>query len=346
MKKVAMIGPGTTSKGGIATVIANFEKTFSKDTVKIHYIASWREGNSIFRMLVLMKALFQFCMLLLAKKIDIAHIHIAQKGSFYRKVLFMRTAKMFRRKVILHMHGSQFDLFYDDRTPKQQQWIKKQLNHVDELIVLSEEWAKFYKQICKVKITIVENAVEVPTSNPYTNDGKTVVMFGRLGERKGTYDLLKAVELLGEKYATYEFVLYGDGDLEQVTQIIETKALSNVKIGGWIEAEQKKAVMDDAIIHVLPSYHEGLPMAILETMANGIPNISTPVGGIPQVIQHRANSGLVSPGDVEELSRELAYLLDNDVARKEQSQKAYTMIQTKFSIGSYNKKWESIYKGI
>lgn len=68
MKKVAMIGPGTTSKGGIATVIANFEKTFSKDTVKIHYIASWREGNSIFRMLVLMKALFQFCMLLLAKK--------------------------------------------------------------------------------------------------------------------------------------------------------------------------------------------------------------------------------------------------------------------------------------
>lgn len=62
---------------------------------------------------------------------------------------------------------------------------------------------------------------------------------------------------------------------------------------------------------VLPAYNEGFPVAIIEAMSAGLPIISTPVGGIPDVIEEGTNGFLVEPGDAEAIADRIVNLLNN-----------------------------------
>ncbi|MBC1475335.1 glycosyltransferase family 4 protein [Listeria grandensis] len=346
MKQVIMIGPASVSKGGIATVIANFEKTFASETVNIHYIASWKEGSALFKLWMFIRAIMQFCYLAITQKIDIVHIHTSQKGSFYRKMIFINIAKLFRSKVILHMHGSRFGIFYDQQTSFIQKRIVNHLNRLDHIIVLSEAWKTYYENMCDTPVSVMENAVEVPRTNPYNNTSKTIVTFGNVSQEKGSYDLLRAIQSLGATYQEYEFIFYGIGDIETAQTQIDQNNLTNVTLGGWVESHQKQTILESALLHILPSYHEALPMAILETMAHGIPNISTNVGGIPQIIQDKQNGLLIEPGDITELHEAIADLLDNQEARELMSTKAHHAVQDQFSMDACNNKWEQFYENL
>ncbi|MBC2103589.1 glycosyltransferase family 4 protein [Listeria booriae] len=344
MKHVIMIGPASVSKGGIATVIANFEKTFNSNEVRIHHIASWKEGNPLFKLWMFLKAIMHFCYLAITRRISIVHIHTSQRGSFYRKVMFMQLARIFRAKVILHMHGSRFGIFFDNQSPWLQKRIIRQLNQLDHLIVLSEAWKTYYENLCDTPITIMENAVQVPQENPYNNQSKTIITFGNVTKEKGSYDLLHAIHSLGSTYQEYQFIFYGIGDIENAQKHIHENQLTNVILGGWVESEQKQTILDSALLHILPSYHEALPMAILETMAHGIPNISTNIGGIPQIVQNKQNGILIEPGDTDTLEQAIATLLHDETTRDEMSQKAHEAVQAKFSIDACNAKWEQFYQ--
>lgn len=106
---------------------------------------------------------------------------------------------------------------------------------------------------------------------------------GRLGERKGVYDLLQSIQQLKTLGVTANFNLAGDGEVEEVKALVQQYGIEDcVNVLGWINGEQKEKLMREADLLVLPSYHEGLPMAILEAMNCGLPIISTTVGGIPK----------------------------------------------------------------
>jgi glycosyltransferase involved in cell wall biosynthesis len=70
-----------------------------------------------------------------------------------------------------------------------------------------------------------------------------------------------------------------------------------------------------ADVFVLPSYNEGLPMALLEAMSWGLPVITTPVGGIPEVVSNTQNGLLVTPGDIQQLSEAMQSLIKEEKLR-------------------------------
>ena len=130
-------------------------------------------------------------------------------------------------------------------------------------------------------------------------------MLGRLGERKGTYDLVAAAEAALGKNPELRFCLAGDGEVERARAIVKEKGLEgNIDVVGWVNGEEKLRRLHEAATLVLPSYHEGLPMAILEAMAAGKAIISTNVGAIPEVVGD-GNGILVEPGDVPALTQAL-----------------------------------------
>lgn len=249
------------------------------------------------------------------KKIDIAHIHMAQQGSFYRKSVLLLLVKK-NCRVVLHIHASQFDTFYSKNSFLAQRYIRWILNKPNQVVALSEEWATFYKQLTKVPVTVIENAVKMPVNSSYNSQAKNIVAFGRLGERKGSYDILKIAKNIENKFPNVRFCLYGDGDTAEIAAQIKEKTIGNVVLGGWVKDAQKEKIMQDAVLHALPSYHEGLPMAILETMSYGIPNISTNVGGIPQVIKDNENGLLIEAGDTEQLESKIIGFLANESQRE------------------------------
>lgn len=341
--KVLMIGPSKDSMGGIATVIKNFHNTFSEDDVQLYYLTSWKEGNVYSRYFYSLMFYFKLVYQILILNIDIIHIHVAQRGSFYRKSLGVFLSKILRKKVILHIHGSHFDVFYNNSNDTMKKYISKTLNAANLIIVLSEEWKKFVSEITNSQIIVLHNAVEVSEYN-YNNNGKNITFLGRLGQRKGIYDLLDVIEDFNFNKYPIKFYLCGDGDIEEIKSRLKVKNLcENVIVTGWLDKEEKQKILEHTIINLLPSYHEGMPMAILETMALGVPNISTTVGGIPQVIVNEENGLLIEPGNQKELCNAIIRLLEHEDLRKNLSMNAFKTINTEYSISIYNKKIVSIY---
>lgn len=332
-----MVGPNIESKGGIATVIMNFKMHYTDNSVV--YFDSWCENK---RLSSGVQALFILNKKIKQEQIDIVHFHVAQKGSFYRKALLAKKVRK-QTKVIFHMHASQFDTFYAEVNPIMKKYIQNTLNQLDGLVVLSEEWAQFYRTITTTKITIIENAVEVSKSIQYNPYSKKIITLGRIGKRKGSYDILTLAERIAPNFPEIKFTLYGDGEINKVAKQIKKRGIKNVYLGGWIVKSEQEEVIRSSLLHLLPSYQEGLPMSILETMSFGIPNLTTTVGGIPQVVKDGQSGMTTNPGDIDEMFGNLSKFLESKEIRECYSKEAYRTINSDFSIDAYFKKWNKFY---
>lgn len=140
------------------------------------------------------------------------------------------------------------------------------------------------------------------------------LFLGRLGQRKGVYDLLEAADILVNKqnYRDLIFYLAGDGDIEEVKKVVADKRLQqNVQVLGWIGEKEKLEWLKQSDTMILPSYNEGLPMSILESMAAGKIIISGRVGGIPDLVTEGENGFLITPGDVDGLCKHIVFVATN-----------------------------------
>ena len=98
---------------------------------------------------------------------------------------------------------------------------------------------------------------------------------------------------------------------EIIKAFIQNNQISDIAVfEGWVTGDKKIEYLNWADIYILPSYNEGLPIAILEAMSYSHPIISTPVGGIPEVVKDHQNGILVEPGNLEQIKKHY-YSLSN-----------------------------------
>mgnify|MGYP000429415235 FL=1 len=97
---------------------------------------------------------------------------------------------------------------------------------------------------------------------------------------------------------------------------------------------------------VLPSYNEGLPIAILEAMSYGLPIISTNVGSIGEAVKEKENGFLIEPGDVDSLAHAMIQLTNNSILWKKESRASRNICETKFSENVFFEAVEKIYRGL
>jgi glycosyltransferase involved in cell wall biosynthesis len=224
---------------------------------------------------------------------------------------------MFHTKIILHIHATSFDKFYQNGNSLIKHLIKRTLNIADKIIVLSHRSKSFFaKLVPEYKLTVIPNAVKVTILHnkmqrlTKSNVVKVLFIGGTEAKRKGMYDVLRAIPIVTEKYGpNILFVFVGKCDVEKIQTICKEKNIScYVKILGYLETKEKIKVISTSDIYVLPSYSEGLPIAVLEAMAAGLPIISTPVGSIPEVIEEGVNGYLIKPGDYFGLAEKILIL--------------------------------------
>ncbi len=99
----------------------------------------------------------------------------------------------------------------------------------------------------------------------------------------------------------------------------------------WVSGEVKQQALERADIFVLPSYNEGLPMSILEAMAQGLPVIATRVGGIPEAVMHGQTGLLFDAGDQAALREALLELARLGAGRAAMGQAGYALARQVFS---------------
>lgn len=305
--KVLVIGPSDTkSRGGMATVISDMRN--SKVLNQTHHIEiheSYIDGNVICRLLHSICAYFKF--LRCYKKYDLFHIHSASFGSTYRKAMYLKRVKKVNKKAIVHIHGAKYLEFYNELNEKKKREVQKFLNSADMVLALSQDWKEKFEDIigisnCQVLNNGIDNEEFIKASCNVENFHNSFVVLGRLGERKGTYDLIKAVKIARQSNPDIKVFLAGDGEIEKVKSLVLKDNLeNNIEIVGWVNYDEKMELLKKSATLVLPSYNEGLPMAILEGMAAGKAIISTTVGSIPEVVKEE-NGFLIEAGDVDALA--------------------------------------------
>ncbi len=341
--KILMIGPDRDVQGGVSTVINNYYLAGLDKIVDLKFIATMKDGSKIIKLKAAIDGYLEF-----KKNIEyyeIIHIHMASRASFYRKSFFVNMAKKKGKKIIIHMHGAEFRQFYmDESNEKQREYITNILNKADKIIALSEKWKEFIESITKTSVEVVYNSIFIPDVNEKKYDSNQILFLGRLGKRKGVYDLLEVMPALIKNNKNIKLKICGDGEVEEVKKYCNNMNLnSNVEINEWIKGEEKERILYESNIFVLPSYNEGMPMSILEAMSYKNAVLSTEVGGIPEVIINENIGVLIKPGDKEQLYFKLSKLLEDKKLLRSMGENSYKRVSKDFNIKNSIEKLIEIY---
>lgn len=210
------------------------------------------------------------------------------------------------------------------------------------------------------KITVIQNAVS-PSCSADEFDSRrkekryllhiapdecVIGYLGRLSVEKGLACLLKAVSELLDSGMRIKLVIVGDGPERGVLeeQVKANQLVNNVIFTGFqTDPENWYPAFD---IFALPSLTEGTPLALLESMASGVPVIASAVGGVPKVVVDGVNGLLVPPG-VSSAIKEKVQMLRADVGLAFQLSKAgIETIKTEFSIGVWCRRIENCYSDV
>ena len=353
MEKILIVGPSSTkSKGGMSTVIGEIlEDNELKNKYDISAYESYIDGTKFRVLLYSIWAIFKFIVTGQAKKYDVYHIHAASYGSTFRKRIYLKIIKKYKKKVILHIHGAEYMVFFDKLSKKKKRQVIDTLQVADMVIALSNEWKnKFDNKFGLTNCYVLENGINTEKLAPAIVDTKknqtSFVTLGRLGKRKGTYDLVDAIEIARKKVPNIRCYLAGDGEIDKYCNIIVERGLqNNIEVVGWADFTKKLELLSKVSTVVLPSYNEGLPMSILEGMATGKAIISTTVGAIPEVVKEE-NGILIQPGDVQALADALVKCSTNLKMLEDMSQKNINKIYEQFSMKSMHLKLMSYYKQV
>lgn len=353
MEKILIVGPSSTkSKGGMSTVIGEIlEDNELKNKYDISAYESYIDGTKFRVLLYSIWAIFKFIVTGQAKKYDVYHIHAASYGSTFRKRIYLKIIKKYKKKVILHIHGAEYMVFFDKLSKKKKRQVIDTLQVADMVIALSNEWKnKFDNKFGLTNCYVLENGINTEKLAPAIVDTKknqtSFVTLGRLGKRKGTYDLVDAIEIVRKKVPNIRCYLAGDGEIDKFCNIIVERGLqNNIEVVGWADFTKKLELLSKVSTVVLPSYNEGLPMSILEGMATGKAIISTTVGAIPEVVKEE-NGILIQPGDVQALADALVKCSTNLKMLEDMSQKNINKIYEQFSMKSMHLKLMSYYKQV
>lgn len=346
-KIIAMLGTRFDTMGGISSVVNVYRAAGLFDRWPIRYITTHCDGGRFAKLQVAVAGLLSFVALLLSGKVAVVHIHVSSSASFWRKLAFLAPAYIAGKRVVLHLHSGRFHQFYEQGCGPLGKWlVRYAFDHAACAVVLSEGWKSWLQTISSnPNIVAIYNPVEVPA---HTVEGRfdhfRVICLGRVCRAKGSYDLLKAATLLKARHPRLEMVLAGDGDIAAFAEDVRMAGMeTSIRLPGWIRGEGKQRLLDTASIYALPSYGEGLPMSLLEAMANGIPVISTRVGGIPETVADGADGFLINPGDVDALVNRLDQLLSDREAAARFGAAAREKILGRFSTETVLPQIEAVY---
>ncbi len=339
-KRVLFLATSPKTRGGIAAVLRAYSSLpFWKD-YHVRWIGTHIDRSAAWKWLYAIKSLI--CFLFCVWRYDLIHIHVGELPSMRRKLVFCKIAKVLGKPVIIHLHiGNQLDDYTDNAVCRQL------LQQADAIITLSQNIRQKVASRFGVgdKVHVIYNPCPVVENVRYSDEHKYVLFAGTLNQNKGYSVLLTAFAKVAPDFPDWRLIIAGNGELDQAKQLAETlKVARQVEFKGWVMGDEKAKLFREASVFCLSSYAEGFPMAVLDAWSCGIPVVSTPVGGLPDVLVDGENALLFQPGDVEALAEKLHQILSLEPLRKQLSAASLALSKGLFSMQTINDQLTALYE--
>jgi glycosyltransferase involved in cell wall biosynthesis len=198
-----------------------------------------------------------------------------------------------------------------------------------------------------VEVEHLQHAKAVPRATfGWKDDDLIIGCIGRLEPEKGQTVLLQAFDGLHRRHPRTRLLLVGDGG--ERARLERTAA--SLRFNGAIRfvgtREDVPELLATCDIVALPSFHEGLPMALLEAMAAGRPVVASAVGGVPHLIRDGETGVLVAPGDHAALQEALGRLAEDEATRRRLAASAMRLVEERFGFDRTLQRYEELYREV
>lgn len=338
--KVLFVATSRQTMGGISSVLKKYEKMdFWKD-----YRCAWLETQvnkgMALKLWYMIKA--YITMLFIVPRYDIIHFHTVPGRSITIQMPIFLYSLLWHKKTIIHIHvGNQLLNYKNDRM------FNFVLHKATKVVVLAEVIKMIMKENYDIEAEVLYNPIDEQPIRDKEKIEKNIFYAAYLTLNKGYDTLLKAFSNTVKSHPDWKLVLAGSGETEKAKRmIIEYGIEKNVEMYPWLNNEQMAEQYRKASIYCIASKKEGFPMAFLEAASYGIPIVTTPVGGIVDVIENEKNCMIFGFDDNIALTNQLNKLIEYHDIRATISKNLIILTKEKFSISAVNDELDKFYKNI
>ena len=352
--KVLILSPSLNAEdniSGISSVTSNLLK-YNVMVDYVHFTVGKKDNQKrnlrwLFYLLMLP---IRFLKLVWCIHLDWIHFNIGlEPFSLLRDFPLYFIARQKGIPILLHVHGGRFVLNMSNNIVIK--FIIRYLIHNSrQIITLSEiekNALKKYAPSSQDKIVVIPNAVEVQEICGGAKDYESllsILYLGRIDMNKGLREIVDALEILTKVDVDFLFYVCGTGpDKDWFLEQCRTAIGEHLRYEGVVLGTKKTNILQKSHIFLLPSYFEGLPIALLECMSVGIVPIVSSVGSIPQVVRSNNNGFIIH--SKEDIVDSVIRLNSNRKLLKDLSINAIDTISSRFSINEYVKKINTLYYG-
>lgn len=306
---------------------------------------------------------------LLIDRCDVIYMNVSQsKVGFLRDYLLVLVARLFRVKIVAHQFGAEESSLYGNLSSFMRRRYLSIYKYISQIVVEGEYMAKHFKEIdlLRNKVSVIPNGLpnyEMLEAQPKRyKKGETfnILWLSNLIYSKGYFDVIKAVDLLVNKYGrnihcTFcgRFMTSSDDpkceDVDFKTQFFDY--INNHQLDAYIEyhegvyGEEKSEIYKRSHVFVLPSYYftEGQPISILEVMSRGIVPIVTKFRHIPMMVNEHCGF-FVEPHSPEQIADAIMEMMDNKQLYSEKSKNSIDYCNDNFKFSFFAERLFNILK--
>ncbi|TWR27594.1 glycosyltransferase family 4 protein [Mucilaginibacter pallidiroseus] len=352
--RVLITGPSLDVKDNVSGIssVVNTIISHSPNIDYIHFLIGKRdkEKASLGRIIPVVKSYISLIKSSKNNGYDILHLNLALNGkSLLRDYVVFKIALLFKKRILLHLHGGK----YLTKKPSNQillQLIKSVLSKSDKVVVLSDHEKELINSIYnKSGVSVLPNTVEssfLNSSIKYNINEVQFLFLGRLTESKGLELILKAFNEYVKSGNKATLNICGTGPLEGLV-IDSAKNNPNIKFHGIVSGIQKIMHLESNHVFLLPSLHgEGLPVALLESMAMGLVPIVTNDGSMGLAVESFKTGIIIPKNDIQAITDHMKYLTNNLDQLEQMSANAKKYIANNYNVSTYINKLSGLYTNI
>jgi glycosyltransferase involved in cell wall biosynthesis len=323
---VLILGPHREAVSGVSThVNMLMGSSLARDYELIHFQvgSEGRRESPMKRLARFFLSPFQLAFTIAARGASVVHLNPSLNArAYWRDLTYLLVAKLCGARVVYQVHGGALTPDFLGPGAAARSFLRRTMRLPDTVVVLASKQLKAYRDfVPEQRVLLLPNGIDC---SPYLGAERPVreaaeplqlAYIGRLAREKGIYEMLQGLRLAKAHGTNARLVVAGNGpELESLKRYAEELRLTaEVTFTGPIFGEEKIRLLASSDVFVLPSYSEGLPYALLESMAAGTPVITTPVGAIPDVVKEREHGLFVPIRNAEAIARAIA-ALDGDRA--------------------------------
>ena len=318
---VFVLGPDRAAVSGVSTHVNLLLGSRLADEYELVHFQVGSEGRTegaAARWLRLLASPFSLALAIVFRHVSVVHINTSlNPRAYWRDLAYLFVAKCLGARVLYQVHGGELPEKFFAKSRLLTSFLRMTLRVPDAVVVLAQcELESYRKFVPSQDVVVFPNGIDcrpfdgVPTVRSFPDQPLRLLYIGRLAREKGVYEMLQGMRLALEMGVEARLIVAGSGaELPRLRRYSQALGLgSRVCFAGPVFGGDKVKLLGGCDLFMLPSYSEGLPYALLESMAAGIPVIATPVGAIPDVVANGTHGVLVPVRDGKAIAEALAAL--------------------------------------